>query len=599
MKAWSGGFARGGAWLRGWLLACACLAWACGDGPTRTTIEMPDVPDAALPPTTHVGHAGDEPDAGSDLEPGDTVVPDDGDPDVPDLPPSEPPVDACGDVPAEGRCKDEHTVERCLTGGGTSQERISTLTCGDDQLCSADATGARCQTAGTCLEGSTRCADASTLETCSSDSWLSEGCTSGCVTSALGSFCATEIATKMLSGRATYEARLPNDSFDDWSSALSTLPAAGFLLLSYHGETLVDAVVTSDAEASLGSFSIRVADPAGADDTLVLAAAGSDGRGGLTHAVGNPGYAPSGGYRATFDDPPDPSLWSYSFAVSTRADGDVLTIPEQQGAGAAHVFATLHRVFQFAQGFYAPEAPKPAIVWLGMGTAWDCGSCMAEFPVHTLDSDFEHQLWLDGSADQGYWATPVTAHELGHYVMCAFGFAPSEAGTHYLGIATNPGLAWSEGWATFFGAMVRNDARYFTKQQEVFFWFDVDARDYAGDLPWERAVSSGGLEQRLDENEVAALLWGTYRAIGDFTPVLTALSSPRMTVAPFARGYTRRYWSDPLHPENYGDTNDPHPYLADFLDALRCADAISASTLDQVTRPDSEYPYPSESPLCD
>ena len=93
-------------------------------------------------------------------------------------------------MPTRGRCKDEHTVERCLTAGGTSQERISTLSCGDDQLCTESATGASCQTVGTCEEGATRCSDASTLETCSNDAFVAEACTSGCVMSALGSFCA-------------------------------------------------------------------------------------------------------------------------------------------------------------------------------------------------------------------------------------------------------------------------------------------------------------------------------------------------------------------------------------------------------------------------
>jgi hypothetical protein len=183
--------------------------------------------------------------------------------------------------------------------------------------------------------------------------------------------------------------------------------------------------------------------------------------------------------------------------------------------------------------------------------------------------------------------------------MCAFGFAPGEVGTHFLGVPTNPGLAWSEGWATFFGALVRDQPLYFTKQQQVFFWFDVDARKYDGDVPWTRPTAGAGLQQLIDENEVAALLWDSYRAIGDFAPVLDALASPRMTEQPFARGYKRRFWADPSHPENFTQTNDSQPYLADFFDALRCSAALSSSVLDQVTLPNSEYPYPSESPLCD
>jgi hypothetical protein len=580
---------------------CAC-AWACGDSAPSEALKAPDEPAPTdLPPTTQVGNADDEDDAGTphhelpaDVEDAGKrpppVLPDEPDPDEPG---------ACGDVPTRGRCLDEHTVERCLSAGNGSEEQVDLLTCTDSELCSEGPSGATCEPVGSCEEGSTRCSDDDTLETCQDDAYEPEACAKGCVASALGAFCAAPVATVELAGSVLFEAVLPNEAFDDWSDSAKELPAAGFLLLSYHGEQLLDAVVTSE-DAAPGSFRIAVAESPRDDDQLVLVAAGADSAGTLTHAVARPGYAPSSNYRRVFDDMPDPALWSFSFDVASIEPATPLRVTRAQGSAAAYVFSTVHRVYQFSDGFYAPETPERTLVWMDVGTQWDCGACMASYPARAFDTRFQHQLWLDGSDSEGYWATPVTAHELGHYVMCAFGAPPGEAGSHYIGLATNPGLAWSEGFATFFGSLARDSSLYYSKQGGVFFWFDLEQRSYDdGYFPWVRAAADAGLEQLIDENEVAAMLWATYQTLADFTPVLDALASPRMTTAPFARGYIERSWDDPLHPEDYEETGDSHPHLADFFDALRCADAISAEQLDDITEPDTLYPYPSESPLCD
>jgi hypothetical protein len=510
------------------------------------------------------------------------------------------PVDPCANVPASGVCSSDDSYMRCIRTTGTGVKQVVTFDCHDGERCDDSGEFALCKPWVDCREGSTRCIDEATLETCTSHQLVASSCATDCVDSPLGAFCAAELATHSLAGTLHYDRVAPTEELDGWSDTPSQVAGAGFAVLSFHGDTLLDAAITSSGPLDRGSFAIRVADELGDDDRLVVVAAGSRGDSGPTYAVADPGFPASHSVRGALSTPPDPRMWSWSFALTAPATSAELSIAREDGSGAAFAFDVLRRVTELTDGHYQPEEPASVLVWLGIGVAWDCGACMTNAPIDMFEAKFASQLWIDGSDDEGYWSDPVTAHELGHYVMTSFGYAPSEGGAHYLGTKTNPGQAWSEGWATFFSSMLRDSPRYYDKQAGAFVWWDIDLRSYLdGGLAWPRAEAAQGLEQLIDENEVAGLLWDTYVALDDTTPVLDALASPRMTVAPFARGYTERSWNDPEHPENYTESDLPLPYLADYFDALRCADALSAAELDAVTEPATRYPYPSGAPLCD
>jgi hypothetical protein len=506
----------------------------------------------------------------------------------------------CADLPAAGRCMDPRTVERCLGAAGAAQERVREA-CRTGSTCVQGADGARCELSGGCSLDEALCTDGRTLAKCTAGAASHTTCTSGCVASPLGSVCAPELSTRTLAGMVEYELRRPNAGLTDWSSELEHEPARGMLVLSYRGEVLLDAVVSSTSDPGAGSFSVRVAANPQAEDALVVVAAGGDARGGLLYALADPGFAPSNTLHAHTEPPPSPRVWSWRFSLAGGPPASPLRIREGDGGGAAYLFTAVRDVVREAQSFYAASAPQPVIAWWGMGTLWTCGACYNPSAVEAFGARFLHQLRFDGSSDQGQWSDAVTRHELGHYVMAAFGLWPRETSPRYFGDATNPGLAWMEGWATFFGASERNSSIYYDKQLGGFFWFDIDARHYAfDDLMWPRpsATDPAGLKQRIDENEVASMLWQSYRTLADRAPLLRALASPRMTTAPFERGYTRRIWTDPDHPESFTDTGVSIPHLADFLDALRCVEAISPAQLDAISEPAVHYPYPSASPLC-
>jgi hypothetical protein len=535
-----------------------------------------DVPDADVPDADVSDADASQPDSGDD---GGSMQPD------------------CNGVPEVGRCLDAMTIERCvIASGGNVPPIVSTQSCMPSEKCVEDASGARCVAIGPCKQGATECLDATTVRTCNAGAWQEMPCTAGCSVHALGASCRPDLTVMPLAGSLSYEAREPNLDSTDWTTTPTTRPARRVIAASYRGGALVDAALTG----ADGSFALDVPQQLGIEDELVFILLGVDEVGVERFVVANPGFAPSNTARGTFDTPPAPSVWSFSFALTGVSNGDALVIPQQLGSGAVHIFQALDAAYRFTANHYGKQPGPTVAVWMGLGTKWDCGACAATYSMPLLDTSFRHQVWLDGSNNEGYWSDAVTTHELGHFVMAAYGYQDAEYGPHYIAVPTNPGQAWNEGFATFFSSMVRGSPRYYDKQRDAFFWFDLHARSYSVmDATWTRPSAAGGLAQLIDENDVAAMVLGAYETIGMGGPVLDALASARLTMPPFERGYLKRAWGDPMHPEIYEERPDePLPFLPDFFDALLCQNALTAQQLDAITIPATYYPYPSASPLC-
>jgi hypothetical protein len=296
----------------------------------------------------------------------------------------------------------------------------------------------------------------------------------------------------------------------------------------------------------------------------------------------------------------NPQLWLWSIDPQTSPSGSTLLITEAIGSGAVRVFDYLRYSYAFAQAKYNKPG-KPLVVWFRMNTSWSCGACFNDTPTQFGSMQFQSQIVLPATAqDEGYWADPKTAHELGHWVMASYGRMPNEGGPHCVGVTTLPGQAWAEGWATGFSSVVRTDRVFYDKQQGTMFWIDLGARQYSGGTAWQRPDPMAGLLQKVDENEVAATLWALNSRSDVGTDVLfAAISSQRMTSSPFARGYTRHSWTMAAQCVRGAehDTGESAPMLADFLDALRCT-GTPGTAVDTVTNPSTYYPYPSSSPLC-
>ncbi len=199
-----------------------------------------------------------------------------------------------------------------------------------------------------------------------------------------------------------------------------------------------------------------------------------------------------------------------------------------------------------------------------------------------LSDHYKTSISLSGSvATPSHWASSVIAHELGHWVVATYSRWPGEGGSHYVNQPSIPGLAWSEGAATFVSHSVRSDPLYFSKQKGTSFWVDLDALEASGSaLPLPNP--SGALDQPVCESVVTALV----RDLDDPAPkglglaeaeVFGALASARMT-----GGLNR----------GYGKLD-----LVDDLDALTCG-GVPAASLSTWVKDRFGFPYDGSAAIC-
>lgn len=509
-----------------------------------------------------------------------------------------PAADPCRGVPPEGRCiLGENAWEVCATPTGNGEPELLRLDCSENEVCVEGEYGADCMAhAGTCNEGASRCAGTQ-LQECVGGSWSTTDCPTGCRQTALKAFCPDPVPTATYQGTMTYQARGPNADYSDWASTVSTYPARGVLVISARGDSFVDATLTAED----GTFTVKVPSPFKSGDIIrVLLLSPNADQTAVAFSLVDPRLPDGVQDERVTTLGVNAMIWQWSIDPGATPSGSTLTITEEIGSGAVRVYDYLRYIYLSTWTQYAAPGPALAIL-LGMNTAWNCGACFMPLPTKIGPLDFKAQILIPATAtDTSYWSDAVTAHELGHWVMHAYGTLPGEGGPHALAVPTLPGQAWSEGWATGFSALMRADSRYFDKQRGSMFWFDLGQRRYSRGI-WTRPDPSGGLMQKMDENEVAAMLWELGQADkATRATVLTTLASPRVRQSPFARGYTRRIWEVDAgyNQVNVFNTGMPAPMFADYLDALVCS-GVSAAVIDAVTDPTTNYPYPSDAPLCE
>jgi hypothetical protein len=405
-----------------------------------------------------------------------------------------------------------------------------------------------------------------------------------------------------------YEIRTPNSALSAWSTSVTSVPAQGFKVISAHGTEIID-VTTTD---STGNYSVLIPTGVGAGDIILFMAFDTDASGSITFAVANPGWtaidsavrpttAPLG---CTFQAtgllrcavgsavPTTPSVWSWNARVSDLPTlGVPLTIRSPQ-AGPARIFDWMRYAYNVNLARYG-RAGRSVIAWLGYNVRWDCGNCFSgnePYLLNSVHTRFSSQFFLSGGPEEAFWADSTTTHELGHWVMSSFGLSPAEGGPHNFGDLAYPGLAWSEGWATWYGSNARSQPLNVkvgfsvagSSYSTYMWWYNIAARTASSawaSLP----VASGGLLQRIDENAVAGMLWTLSQGPAGPEPLFSAMSSNRMVEPPFERGYISL------------GTHQSASVFPDFLDALMCS-GFDNATLDRATVPASRYPYASWTP---
>ncbi len=516
----------------------------------------------------------------------------------------------CGATPTTGVCNAGKTgFDYCLVPTGSATPKVLSVTCTNSQSCTLVAGSAACVTKpGLCVPGGTSCASADTANQCSAAGDASVAACPGCVNTVLGVACTAVVPSKTIAMTFAYQAKAVNATWTDWNPTLFESPMQGAVAVTLHADAGGNVVIMDAATvAADGTVSIHIpVTPSAADSVAIFLGHSSDGGATFDYAIGRPDVPDATAQPVDTPVPgPTSKLWGWSLAPAQWLDGGKFVITPDEGSGAARLFDLLRKAHDaaFAMG---KSAPLSIVVWLRMNTGWSCGACFAPEAAQLSGFNFASQIWFPGiAADEEYWSDAVISHELGHWTMASYGQSPNEGGPHMLGVPDYPGMAWSEGWATFWSSFVRGDNHYYDKQQGTFFWIDLAAKTYSDGTSLVAANPAGGILQPMDENRVSSMLWNLVDktnpppAQAANQVIMDALQSSRMTVPPFARGYTTHTFDldttvDPPVYKNVQDTGVSAPMLADYLDALECLGVPQAAVQADL----DQYPYPFASPIC-
>jgi hypothetical protein len=176
-----------------------------------------------------------------------------------------------------------------------------------------------------------------------------------------------------------------------------------------------------------------------------------------------------------------------SFPVADPQAMDLLVTDASSVGEAFNIFDQLVGGIDFLRAELAPAAITPVFAhWVrgtGDGTYW-----------------FDPGIFLLGEAldDDGY-DDAVIVHELGHYVEDEYARDDSPGGGHD-GTPTDPRLAWSEGFATWFSGAVRGDPVYVDTNAAGGWSSDAETTTTT-------ANPAAPMTQDVSEDMVSEILW--------------------------------------------------------------------------------------------
>lgn len=487
---------------------------------------------------------------------------------------------ACLGIPPTGRCLDRQTLATCVvvTNGEPS---LVQNTCAAGYTCVSAGDQSSCKLTSTCREGQTRCSSTSVQQLCQGGVFQDRTCLGGteCRTfPGLGGNCILPGSGVTAQGTLHYERRQPNASLSGYTAPAATAAAGVFIALVDGSEVLGSGFSNEQGQFTISGY--RAPGAGGQVIYIPLAFFPDDG----------PAYGvaiPSDGATSTA-----PAMWSFSTSNLPAPQGGVIPVGTQiiraENSGAMHIFSWLRtHLARAATVFGSAQTSSVAVLWKP-GVDSFCLACFLNrtsggtdvggglLPLH-----FDTTILLSGSDENPLqWSSSIINHELGHFVMGQYSRPPGEVGVHYLSAPESPGLAFSEGYATWDGQAALSAEQptpnpiYFAVQQGTAFYIDLSsAMASSGMIPLPDP--RGSIDQQIGEIAVASIAWDLWRNGGDI-PVLSGIALPRVTSG-LNRGYK---------------TVD----LVDFADALLCGGRVSAQ---QMNTSMSKYGFPWDNqPLC-
>lgn len=516
------------------------------------------------------------------------------------------PSDPCKGVPTEGRCVDDGTIESCfISEEHDTAPQIITAKCDAGEICKIVNGSAACKPVGDCYDGDTRCADATTLEECVGGKWQSTDCGGvACVSQpGFGASCTQQEAGTgiKLRGHVNYEFHRPNADFTDFNSVTEVEPAVDMFVTVFDNGELIGMGLTSIGSGNLkaGDWEVELSRKPTDQTFYYFWPMLFDNNGNPRMALA---HAQSSDVATQFSD----EYWSFGFGpvceqpgACDETDTGNQLITEDMGSGAVHIYQWLDYGIFRLEGLIPNIQPLTMAVYWEPGNKWDCGNCFAPPQMggaavlydkaNNLVDHYDSSINISGTDDTpSHWARTTINHEFGHWITASYSKSPGEGGPHFVDQASKPGLAYSEGWATFAGqSNLSNgpddpDPIAFRKSGGTSFWVDLEKIEWSGggiELP----DPNGPIDQLINENVVTSMMWSLWasnrayapQGLGD-VPMFTVLPSSRL-VGNVNRGYSK-------------------VDMVDYLDALECEGLASGDNVLNVTEPVG-YPYDHQ-PIC-
>ena len=197
------------------------------------------------------------------------------------------------------------------------------------------------------------------------------------------------------------------------------------------------------------------------------------------------------------------------YAISTDIDGrqtnpGVLLADTSRVSGAFNILEIVQRANEtIRMADPSLDPPSVTIFWSTKNTR-RTGNITQGFVGTSFFNVANNTAYIlgDRNDDSDEFDDSVIAHEYGHMISTKFSRDDSPGGETHLGDILDPRVAWSEGWANFFSAVVRNDSIWRDDSGPNganVYRFDLRDRIPAADKPgyWS-------------ETSVGTLLWELY-----------------------------------------------------------------------------------------
>ncbi len=185
-------------------------------------------------------------------------------------------------------------------------------------------------------------------------------------------------------------------------------------------------------------------------------------------------------------------------SAAVPADDEIEIDVHAGAAGAGGAFNIFGDVNAAIAGIAARYGPVEGLnmVWTP-GEAHPCGSCFLPWGGVMLVGG--------GEADPDQWDDSVILHELGHWFEENLAATTNPGGAHD-GEPTFPDMAWSEGFASFFGQAHIGSPIYLDSFAEGSWSMDLERM--GGSHAW--GTEDGELDGFVSENLVSAVLWDLF-----------------------------------------------------------------------------------------